>query len=192
MHQIHCINIAAADGHDRPLSMHRASTYNLSTRVIRAWTALHRTAPRESRVGYCMNILVDLYTELSRQEILVDLYTELSRQEIGHTILVTHLDRLKYRKNSSDMSQNQVYRKVRRIHAKKIELYRICAQVPNGPSIRPEAVPVTPGSRSTTAGIAHPTDPSAATRRSLSASSASRWIPDPRSKMQRLETSARS
>ena len=35
-------------------------------------------------------------------------HTELSRQEIGHTILVTHLDRLKYRKNSSDMSQNLV------------------------------------------------------------------------------------
>ena len=45
--------------------------------------------------------------------ILVDLYTELSRQEIGHTILVTHLDRLKYRKNSSRCHKIK-YRKVRR------------------------------------------------------------------------------
>ena len=35
----------------------------------------------------------------SRFSILVDLYTELSRQEIGHTKLVTHLHRFKYQKN---------------------------------------------------------------------------------------------
>ena len=50
-------------------------------------------------------------TKLFIGRILVDLYTELSRQEIGHTILVTHLDRLKYRKNSSRCHKIK-YRKV--------------------------------------------------------------------------------
>ena len=62
----------------------------------------------------------------------MDLYTELSRQEIGHTILVTHLDRLKYRKNSSRCHKIR-YRKVRRfwpLHAKKIELYLQCEKKP--------------------------------------------------------------